>query len=262
MPFPERPASIGRAEGGTADMTSESSSGSARSSGQDTAADSLMIELYHVNKRYAGGQLALADVSFKIERGSFTFITGPSGSGKTTLLKLIYRELFPTEGQIIIDRRNIIRIPDHKIYQLRRSMGIVFQDFRLLFHQKVFDNVAITLKILGIPAKDIRRKVFYALRMVGLHHKMWEYPSRLSYGEQQRVAIARAVVNSPQIILADEPTGNLDYQLAFEIMNLFKQINGQGATVVICTHDRELIRYFGDRVLFLYRGRMLRKERL
>ena len=139
-------------------------------------------------------------------------------------------------------------------------MGVVFQDFRLLFHKKVFENVAVVLRVLGIPRKEIRRRVFNALRVVNLHHKMWEYPSQLSHGEQQRVAIARAVVNNPKILLADEPTGNLDPELAIEIITLFKEINKQGATVVICTHDRELIRHFGEKILFLYKGKLIRKE--
>ena len=221
-----------------------------------------MIELYHVWKQYQKPHWALSDVSFHVERGDFWFITGPSGSGKTTLLKIMFREILPTQGQIIIDRRNILKISDHRIYQRRRKMGIVFQDFRLLFHKKVFDNVAIVLEILGVPRKEIRRRVFAALRMVNLHNKMWEYPSHLSYGEQQRVAIARAVVNQPTIILADEPTGNLDTELAFEIMSLFREINKRGATVIICTHDRELIRHFGQKILFLYKGKLLRKEAL
>lgn len=221
-----------------------------------------MIELYHIWKQYQKPQWALSDITFRAERGDFCFITGPSGSGKTTLLKIIFREIFPTQGQIVINRRNILRVPDHKIYSLRRTMGIVFQDFRLLFHKRVFDNIAIVLQVLGVARKDIRRRVFNALRMVNLHHKMWEYPAHLSYGEQQRVAIARAVVNSPKIILADEPTGNLDPELAFEIMSLFKEINKKGATVIICTHDRELIRHFGHKIFFLYKGKLLRKETL
>ncbi len=221
-----------------------------------------MIELYHIWKKYQGSQWALSDVTFSIKEGEFIFITGPSGSGKTTLLKILYREIFPTDGQIIINQRNILKIPAHKIYQLRRSMGIVFQDFRLLFHKSVFENVAIALRVVGTPRKEIRRKVFNALHMVSLHHKIWEYPSRLSYGEQQRVAIARAFINNPRIILADEPTGNLDAKLAFDIMSLFQTINKQGATVIICTHDRELIRYFGHNILFLFKGNLLRKEKL
>jgi len=221
-----------------------------------------MIELYHIWKQYQGSQWALSDITFKIKEGSFTFITGPSGSGKSTLMKIMYRQLFPTEGQIVIDQRNILKIPSHKIYQLRRSMGIVFQDFKLLFQKTVFENVAITLRVTGVPQRGIRKRVFNALRMVSLHQKMWEYPSRLSYGEQQRVAIARAVVHNPKIILADEPTGNLDEQLAYDIMSLFQTINEQGTTVIICTHDRELIRYFGHEVLFLFKGKLLRKEKL
>jgi len=219
-----------------------------------------MIELYHISKQYQKPHWALSNISLKVEKGDFYFITGPSGSGKTTLLKIMFREIFPSRGQIVINGRNILRLPDHKTYNLRRNMGIVFQDFRLLFHKRVFENVAIVLQILGIPQKIIKRKVFNSLRMVSLHQKMWEYPTHLSYGEQQRLAIARAIVNEPQIILADEPTGNLDTELAFEIMSLFKEINNKGSTVIICTHDRELIRHFGEKILFLYKGKLIRKE--
>ncbi len=221
-----------------------------------------MIELYHIWKQYQKPDWALSDISLQVEKGDFYFITGPSGSGKTTLLKIIFRELLPTRGQIVIDGRNILRIPDHKIYKLRRTTGMVFQDFRLLFHKKVFNNVSVVLQVLGIPQKAIRRRVFSALRQVNLHHKMWNYPSHLSYGEQQRLAIARAVVNNPKIILADEPTGNLDTELAFEIMGLFKEINKKGATVIVGTHDRELIRHFGHKILFLHKGKLIRKETL
>lgn len=221
-----------------------------------------MIELYRISKQYQKPHWALSDITLEVKEGDFLFITGPSGSGKTTLLKIIFREIFPTEGQIVIDGKNILRIPDHKIYKLRRMMGIVFQDFRLIFHKKVFDNVGIALQVFGVAQKEVRRRVFNALRLVNLHHKMWDYPSRLSYGEQQRVAIARAVVNNPKIILADEPTGNLDPELAFEIISLFKEINKQGATVIIGTHDRELIRHFGQKILFLHKGKLIGKEGL
>ncbi|MHB8093809.1 MAG: cell division ATP-binding protein FtsE [Candidatus Aminicenantales bacterium] len=219
-----------------------------------------MIELFHISKQYQPPQWALSDVTLTIKSGDFHFVTGPSGSGKTTLLKIIFRELCPTDGQIIIDGVNILKIPDHKIYNLRRTMGIVFQDFRLLFHRTVFDNVAVPLQVLGEPRKEIRRRVFNTLRMVNLHNKMWDLPSRLSYGEQQRVAIARAIVNNPKILLADEPTGNLDPELAFEIFSLFKEINKQGATVIIGSHDRELIRHFGDSVLYLQKGKLIGRE--
>ena len=221
-----------------------------------------MIELYGISKQYQKPNWALEDITIRIKKGDFWFVTGPSGAGKTTLLQIIFREILPTQGQLVIDGKNILKIPDHKIYKLRRTMGIVFQNFRLLFHKKVFDNVAVVLQILGVPQKEQRKKVLNALRMVNLHHKIWDFPSQLSYGEQQRVAIARAIVNNPKIILADEPTGNLDTELAFEIMSLFKAINEQGSTVIICTHDRELIRNFGKKILFLYKGKLLRKEEL
>jgi len=219
-----------------------------------------MIELYHVWKRYQKTHWALSDVNLSVKKGEFCFITGPSGSGKTTLLKILYREVIPTEGQIIIGGKNIQRIPDHKIYTIRRQMGIVFQDFRLLFHKRVLDNVSIALRVLKTPARDMKRKTFIALRLVNLHHKIWDYPSQLSYGEQQRVAIARAVVNNPRILLADEPTGNLDPELAHEIFGLFREINKEGTTVIICTHDKELIRRFGGRVLFLHEGKLSEKD--
>jgi cell division transport system ATP-binding protein len=221
-----------------------------------------MIELYGISKQYQKPNWALEDITLRIEKGDFWFVTGPSGAGKTTLLQIIFREILPTQGQIVIEGRNILKIPDHKIYQLRRTMGIVFQNFRLLFHKKVFDNVAVVLQILGIPQKEQKKKVLNALRMVNLHHKIWDFPSQLSYGEQQRVAIARAIVNNPKIILADEPTGNLDTELAIEIMSLFRAVNEQGSTVIICTHDRELIRNFGKKILFLYKGKLLKKEEI
>jgi len=219
-----------------------------------------MIEIYHVWKQYQKPLWALSDVNLSVTRGEFCFITGPSGSGKSTLLKAIYREVIPTEGQIIIGGKNIQRIPDHKIYAIRRQMGIVFQDFRLLFHKRVFDNVAIALRVLGAPPRDMKRKTFIALRMVNLQQRLWDYPSQLSYGEQQRVAIARAIVNNPLILLADEPTGNLDPDLAHEIFGLFRMINKQGTTVIICTHDKELIRRFGGRVLYLHEGKLHGKD--
>ncbi|MGD1009632.1 MAG: cell division ATP-binding protein FtsE [Candidatus Aminicenantales bacterium] len=219
-----------------------------------------MIELFHVWKQYQKPYWALSDVTLQIRAGDFYFVTGPSGSGKTTLLKIIFREILPTEGQILIDGVNALKIPDSKIWKLRRQMGIVFQDFRLMFHRPVFENVAVPLQVIGVNRKEIRRRVFATLQKVNLHQKMWELPGRLSYGEQQRVAIARAIVNNPEIILADEPTGNLDPELAFEIVTLFKEINRQGTTVIIGSHDRELIRHFGDNILFLQKGKIVGKE--
>ncbi len=219
-----------------------------------------MIELFHIWKQYQKPYWALSDVSLQINAGDFYFVTGPSGSGKTTLLKTIFREILPTEGQIVIDGVNMLKVPDNHIYKLRRQMGIVFQDFRLMFHRSVFENVAVPLQVTGVARKEIRRRVFNALQKVNLHQKMWELPSRLSYGEQQRTAIARAIVNNPQLILADEPTGNLDPELAYEIVGLFKDINKQGTTVIIGSHDRELIRHFGEKILFLQKGKIVGKE--
>jgi cell division transport system ATP-binding protein len=219
-----------------------------------------MIELHHIWKQYQKPYWALSDVTLQFNDGDFYFITGPSGSGKTTLLKTIFREILPTEGQILVNGVNILKIRDNRIYTLRRTMGIVFQDFRLMFHRTVFENVAVPLQVIGVGRKEIRRRVFNALQKVNLHQKMWELPGRLSYGEQQRVAIARAVINDPEIILADEPTGNLDPELAFEIITLFKEFNKQGATVIIGSHDRELIRHFGDNILFLQKGKIVGKE--
>jgi len=219
-----------------------------------------MIELFHVWKQYQKPLWALSDVSLSVKKGEFCFITGPSGSGKSTLLKVMYREVVPTEGQIIIAGKNVLKLPNHRIYAIRRQMGIVFQDFRLLFHKRVFDNVAIALQVLGTPVRDMKRKVFIALRMVSLQNKIWDEAASLSYGEQQRVAIARAIVNNPRILLADEPTGNLDPDLAHEIFGLFREINKQGTTVVLCTHDKELLRRFGGRVLALHEGKLLGRE--
>lgn len=216
----------------------------------------VMIEFHHVWKQYQKPAWALSDVSFAIPAGEMSFITGPSGSGKSTILRLLTRECVPTDGHILVGGTDIRRIPASKIHILRRAMGVVFQDFRLLPERRVFDNVAVPLRVLSLPARDVKRKVFIALRMVGLHHRIWNTPAELSYGEQQRVAIARAVVNNPRLLLADEPTGNLDPDLASEIMTLFREINRQGTTVVICTHDREIVRKFAGRVLPLREGRL------
>ena len=215
-----------------------------------------MIEFSHVWKQYHKPAWALSDVSFAVAAGEMVFITGPSGSGKSTILRLMTRECPPTDGRVLVEGMDIRRIPPSKIYILRRTMGVVFQDFRLLAERRVFDNVAVPLRVLGLSAKDVKRKVFLALRMVGLHHRIWNTPADLSYGEQQRVAIARAVVNNPRLLLADEPTGNLDPDLASEIISLFREINRQGTTVIICTHDREIVRKFAGRVLALREGRL------
>lgn len=215
-----------------------------------------MIQMFNVHKKY-GETPALFNISLKVEKGEFVFLTGPSGAGKTTFLKLLYRELFPTTGQIIVNGRNVAVIPDPKIPYLRREMGIVFQDFKLLNNKTIFDNVAFVSRILGVPKRKRRKMAYDVLRMVGIEKKMHHYPLQLSGGEQQRVAIARALINEPILLLADEPTGNLDPDLSMEIMKIFSEINKKGTTVVVATHDREMIRRIGRRVIALDRGRLV-----
>jgi cell division transport system ATP-binding protein len=221
-----------------------------------------MIQLYHVTKRYAPGINALTDVSLQIEKGEFIFLTGPSGAGKTTLLKLLFREEVPSEGQILVHGRNLAVLPASKVPYLRRSIGVVFQDFKLIHRKTVFENIALALHVVGVPEFVHKERVLRVLKMVGLAHRMHAYPLQMSGGEQQRIAIARALINEPSLLLADEPTGNLDPELSHEIMRLFRQINAHGATVVVATHDRELIRRFGRRVLYLEGGRYVEEARL
>ncbi len=215
-----------------------------------------MIQVFHLSKEYGRYRHALSDVSFTIHKGEFVFLTGPSGAGKTTLLRLLFRDELPTEGQIIVNGRNIGVLPTSKLPFFRRTVGIVFQDFKLIGRKTVFENLAFVQNILGTPAAEQKRRAYQVLKQVGLHYRMNAYPSELSGGEQQRVAIARALVNEPRLLLADEPTGNLDPALSEEIMHLFAEINLRGTVVVIATHDVELIRRMGKRVLTLDHGRL------
>jgi len=215
-----------------------------------------MISLTHVGKQYGRIHTALADVNFHIESGEFVFLTGPSGAGKSTLLKLLFREQVPSSGEIRMAGHRLATMPETEIPFLRRKLGVVFQDFKLIQAQTVFENVAFVLKILGVSYSEQKQRAFRALKMVGLQHKLSSYPMQLSGGEQQRVAIARALVNDPLVLLADEPTGNLDPDLAQEIMLLFERINGSGTTVMVATHDRSLIQRMRKRVLGLDHGRM------
>jgi cell division transport system ATP-binding protein len=215
-----------------------------------------MIQLYHVHKKY-GETPALFNINLKVERGEFIFLTGPSGAGKTTFLKLLYRELFPSSGQIIVNGRNVAVIPDSKIPYLRREMGIVFQDFKLLNNKTIFDNIAFVPRILGVGKRKRRKMAYDVLRKLSIQDKMHYYPLQLSGGEQQRVAIARALINEPILLLADEPTGNLDPDLSMEIMKIFSDINKKGTTVIVATHDRDMIRRIGRRVIALDRGKLV-----
>lgn len=216
-----------------------------------------MIRFYHVFKSYSGQNYSLADVSIQVRPGEFVFLTGPSGAGKTTILKLIIREEIPTKGQILVHGQNVASLPENRIPRLRRSIGVVFQDFKLIKSKTVFENVAFVLKTLGVDHRERRRRAFLVLKKVGLQHKTQSYPLELSGGEQQRVAIARAIVNDPALLLADEPTGNLDPDMAREIMKLFTDINNKGTTVLVATHNQELIRDTNRRVVKLRSGRFL-----
>src|SRR5512138_2762393 len=215
-----------------------------------------MIQAFHVYKQYDRESSALSDITVHVKKGEFCFLTGPSGAGKTTFLKLVFREELPSQGQILVGGRNVTAISDGHIHELRRSVGVVFQDFKLLKRKTVLENVAFVLRLLGVPAKEQKRRAFAALKAVGLHHKMHAYPLQLSGGEQQRVAIARALINEPMLLLADEPTGNLDPEMANEIMRLFLDVNSRGTTVLVATHDREMIQRMGKRVIALERGRV------
>jgi cell division transport system ATP-binding protein len=220
-----------------------------------------MIQFFHVTKRYPTGQLALDDATFSIEKGEFCFLTGASGAGKSTLLRLIFREEAPTSGQILVNGRNVAAIPRGKIPYLRRTIGVVFQNFRLIERKTIFENVSFLPRLLGHDLARQKRLAFEALRRVGLSHRMGAFPDQLSGGEQQRIAIARALIAEPEIVVADEPTGNLDPDLAREIFRLFLDIHRRGTTVLFATHDRELIERVGKRVLTLAHGRVVGDQR-
>ena len=216
-----------------------------------------MIEAHHISKTYARGVYALRDLSLQVGKGDFVFLTGPSGAGKSTLLRLLLRRDVPTEGRLIVGGRDLAELRPRQVQAYRRSVGFVFQDFKLLPNKTVLENVALVPRVLGMPAAQQQRRTFQVLKWVGLQHRMNAYPPELSGGEQQRIAIARAIVNDPLIILADEPTGNLDPDLSLEIMNLFREINARGTTVLVATHDRELIRRVGRRAVTLNHGEIV-----
>ncbi|MHB0970334.1 MAG: cell division ATP-binding protein FtsE [Thermoanaerobaculia bacterium] len=219
-----------------------------------------MIHFYHVTKKFDRYTTALSDVNFQIDKGEFVFLTGPSGAGKSTLLKLILRQLVPTEGQIIVNGRNLSALKRSQLPYFRRELGMVFQDFKLIERMTVYENLAFVMTVLGISAKEQKRKAYGVLRTVNLHNRMNAFPPQLSGGEQQRVAIARALINDPMVLIADEPTGNLDPELTREILQIFLDANVRGSTVLLATHDRELIHSTGKRVISLERGRVAEEK--
>ncbi|WP_317368551.1 cell division ATP-binding protein FtsE [uncultured Tyzzerella sp.] len=216
-----------------------------------------MISVDKVTKIYDNGSVAINNVSLNIRKGEFVFVIGSSGSGKSTFMKMLLKEVEPTEGKIVIDGININNIKRKEIPFLRRKIGVVFQDFRLLPSKTVFENIAFALQVTETSPKAIRRNVPAILAMVGLTHKAKAYPNELSGGEQQRVALARAIINKPPILLADEPTGNLDPETAWEIMELLKEINARGTTVVIATHAKDIVDEMKKRVITLQKGIIL-----
>ncbi len=220
-----------------------------------------MIQMYHVDMRYPGETYGLRDVSLSVERGEFVFLTGPSGAGKTTLLRLLFGAEHPSRGQIVVAGRNVSRLSSASIPELRRQIGVIFQDFKLLPERTVFENVSITLEIAGLPRREIRARSWSMLRRLGLGHRLEHRPRALSGGEQQRVAIARALVNDPPLLLADEPTGNLDPDLALDIMDIIADAHARGTTVIVATHEPSLLERYPHRRLVLESGRLILDRR-
>ncbi len=221
-----------------------------------------MIEFSNVTKRYDNGVMALNNVNIKIEKGEFVFIVGPSGAGKSTFIKSILKEVNVTTGKIWVDDVNITRLHRRRVPYLRRKVGVVFQDFRLLPNKTVYENIAFAMEILGTPQRTIRKQVPMILSLVGLSGKGNVYPNQLSGGEQQRVSIARAMINNPPILIADEPTGNLDPDTSWEIMKILRTINRRGTTILMATHDKEIVDIMKKRVIALERGEIARDDKV
>jgi cell division transport system ATP-binding protein len=216
-----------------------------------------VIETHHLSKMYSRGLYALHDLSLTVKQGEFVFLTGPSGAGKSTFLRLLLMQERPTSGELLVNGQNLANLRRREIQEYRRSIGFIFQDFKLIPTRTLLENVSFVPEVIGVSPAQQRRRAFQVLKWVGLQHRMNAYPADLSGGEQQRIAIARALVNSPTMVLADEPTGNLDPDLSLEIMNLLREVNASGATVVVATHDRELIRLVGRRTVTLDQGKVV-----
>lgn len=218
-----------------------------------------LIRIKDVSKQYRNGVTAIYDLNLKIKKGDFVFIIGGTGSGKSTLIKMLYREEKPTKGEIIVGGLNVAKLRNGRVYKLRRKLGIVFQDYRLLPKSTVYENVAFALEVIGAKKEEINQKVLRALELVGLKGKVRNYPDQLSGGEQQRVAIARAIVNEPKLLLCDEPTGNLDPEMSMEIMKVLEEINQTlGTTIVMATHDKDIVNKMNQRVVILKEGRLVK----
>ncbi len=217
-----------------------------------------LIELKHVKKTYKNGVTAIYDLNLEIKKGEFVFVIGPTGCGKSTLIKMLYREEKPTSGSIMVGGINVAKLKNRKVYILRRKLGVVFQDFKLLYKSTVYENVAFALEIFGTPKDEIHSKVLKVLDLVGLKHKAKNYPTQLSGGEQQRVAIARAIVNGPKLVICDEPTGNLDEGTSMEIMQVLEAINKLGTTIIMVTHDTDIVNRMKKRVILLDSGRIVK----
>jgi cell division transport system ATP-binding protein len=217
-----------------------------------------LIRIKGVEKQYKNGVTALCNLDLSIKKGDFVFIIGASGSGKSTLIKLLHREEKPNKGQIIIGGIDVSKLRNSKVYKLRRKLGVVFQDFKLLSKLTVFENVAFALEMFGLPKEEVREKTIKALELVGLKNKAKQFPDQLSGGEQQRVAIARAIVNGPKLLLCDEPTGNLDPDTSYGIMKVLEVINNMGTTVIMATHDKEMVDRMQKRVILLEEGKLIK----
>ncbi|MFZ3131465.1 MAG: cell division ATP-binding protein FtsE [Desulfosporosinus sp.] len=219
-----------------------------------------MIQLTNVSKIYPNGARALVDVNLKIGKGEFVFLVGPSGAGKSTLIKLFFRDETPSRGQVMINSKNLVRMKDREVPFLRRNMGVIFQDFKLMTNKTVYENVAFALEVIGVARKEIQLRTRTTLELVGLARKENAYPHELSGGEQQRVCVARAIINNPALLMADEPTGNLDPETAWGIMELLYNINKRGTTIVMATHAKEIVNKMQKRVIAIENGRVARDE--
>ena len=220
-----------------------------------------MLIMSDVSKVYPGGSTALQNVNVHIEPGEFVFVVGPSGAGKSTFIKMLFREVLPTTGSIFVNGVDILSLTPKEIPFMRRQLGIIFQDYRLLPDRTVYENVAFAMQVIEAPHRKIKRQVMNVLDLVGLRHRANAYPNELSGGEQQRIAIARAIVNDPVFVIADEPTGNLDPETSWDIMEIFKEINATGTTIVMATHDKEVVDAMGKRVIAIEKGRIVRDEK-